>query len=317
MELSDSFLDKLVLAEIKIRSKTWPAFKFFIYTGVLFGVALAHILVFQLDLSISIMALISATAISAVVVQITITKIFTGEERSAFYHEFILVVTTTSILLWILNKPILPYLDLTVLAVASIQIIGRIGCFMAGCCHGRPYHWGICYGREHAKIGFTPAFVGVRFFPIQLVEALWTFCITFIGIFLILNSNQPGTALAWYGITYGLGRFCFEFLRGDERPYYGGFSRPQWISLFLMVGVVWAELADILAFHGWHVGVTAFVILIMICVSLRRRFRKTPKHELLHPCHVKEVAEAVELASNHATTTSAISQWNSQPREIH
>ena len=108
---------------------------------------------------------------------------------------------------------------------------------MVGCCHGRPHRWGVCYREEHAAVGFTPYFVGVRLFPIQAVESLWVFCIVTTGVTFVLNGRPAGAALAWYVVTYDLGRFCFEFLRGDpDRPYLWGFSQPQWISLLLMCG---------------------------------------------------------------------------------
>jgi len=182
----------------------------------------------------------------------------------------------------------------------------------------RSKRWGVCYRQEHAAAGFPHYLVGVRLFPIQAVESLWVFCIVLMGSALILTSHRPGEALAWYIIAYGLGRFCFEFLRGDAaRPYFWGFSEAQWMSLLLMGAVVWAEWSGWLPFQPWHAGATVLLALAMIAIALKRRFAKTARHRLLHPRHVKEVAEAVESGSNLTTEGTAIPGPNSDPIDIH
>jgi hypothetical protein len=177
---------------------------------------------------------------------------------------------------------------------------------MVGCCHGRPSSFGVCYRQEHADAGFTRYFVGVRLFPIQAVESLWLFCIVLAGVTFVLRGHQPGEALAWYVIAYDLGRFGFEFLRGDpDRPYYRGFSQPQWISLVLMLAVVCAEMAGMLPFRTWHLGATVLLAITMIVVTMKRRLQKTAGYQLLHARHIREVAEVVELASNFCAETTA------------
>ena len=81
-----------------------------------------------------------------------------------------------------------------------------------------------------------------------------------------------------------------------------------------MLVIVWAELSGGLPFHTWHIGATAMMVVTMIAVSAKRRFQKIAKYRLLHPRHVKEVAEAVESASNLATEGTAIPEWTFAPR---
>ncbi|MCI0337071.1 MAG: prolipoprotein diacylglyceryl transferase [Acidobacteria bacterium] len=247
------------------------------------------------------------------------TKIIIGEERIIYYHHEIAVMLVSALVLWLLDQPLLLYLDITILGIGIFLACGRIGCLMVGCCHGKPHRWGVCYRDDHASAGFTPYYVGVRLFPVQLMESLWVLVIVVIGSALILSNKQPGEALAWYVIAYDLGRFCFEFLRGDpERSYYLGFSQPQWISLILMLLVVGAEFAGILPFQTSHIGATGLLVMTMISVALWRRFGIVSKHQLLHPRHVKEVAEAIELVSNIAIEANAISPKEEfLPRTIH
>src|SRR2546423_11236515 len=204
------------------------------------------------------------------------------------------VMSVAALLLWLVRQPILRYLDATLLGVGIFLACGRIGCLMVGCCHGRPHSWGVCYRQEHAAAGFESCYVGVRLFPSQALESVWVFSIVLVGSLLVLSHHQPGTALAWYVITYDIGRFSFEFMRGDaERPYLWGFSEAQWVSIMLMCVLVCLEFFGVLPFQLWHLVATVCVAVIMVVVALRRRLRKIPMHELLHPYHVKEIAEVL------------------------
>lgn len=159
--------------------------------------------------------------------------------------------------------------------------------------------WGVCYGKEHVAAGFASHFAGVRLFPIQAVEAIWVLGIVAVGSSLVLGGGAPGTALAWYVVMYGLGRFCLEFIRGDsDRPYLLGFSEAQWTSLLLMAAAAVAELAGFIPLHGWHVLAAAGVGLVMIGVTVRRRAGAAGLHRLLSAKHIGEVAQAVQLVES-------------------
>jgi prolipoprotein diacylglyceryltransferase len=316
-KLNNAF-DKLVRTEIYILTNPWPAFKVCIYSGVVFGLILTVMMGSLIGLSTSLTACILLAAIAACFVQAMITRVLTGRENFIYYHQLILVMITAAMAAKLFDQPILPYLDITMIGMAGVQVFGRTGCLLAGCCHGRPHRWGVCYRAEHARDGFTRYYVNVRLFPIQLVESLWVLGIASGGIMLVLNAHAPGTVVAWYIITYGAGRFCFEFMRGDpDRAYYWDFSEAQWISLLLMSVVVWAELSGLLALHAWHTAATAGVILTVIVVALTRHFRKTPTHRLLNPRHIKEVAEAVEAISSLLQESALLSRWNPIPPAVH
>lgn len=256
------------------------------------------------------------SAVLTFIAVIMVTKVITGEEQIIYYHHEIAVMLVAALFLWLLGQPILPYLDLTILGIGTFLACGRIGCLMVGCCHGRPSPVGVRYREEHAAAGFTPYYVGVRLFPVQVVESVWVLSIVLVGTAFFLEGYPAGTALAWYVVTYDLGRFCLEFLRGDpERPYLWGFSQGQWISILLMCLVVWAEYSGSLPFQSWHTAVTIGLVLVMIAVALWRRFQKIDKHRLVHPHHVREVAGVIELTSNLATEPPPIGQWTVMPRQ--
>ena len=316
IEILNSLFDRLVRSEIRVSRSLRPAFQVCGYTGLALAIGLAATLAMRLGLSPVVMVALILAAVLTFFGLVMVTKIITGEELIIYYHHEIAVVIVAAFLLWLLGQPVLPYLDVIILCVGMFLVCGRVGCLMVGCCHGRPHRWGVCYREEHAAVGFTPYFVGVRLFPIQAVESLWVFCIVTTGVTFVLNGRPAGAALAWYVVTYDLGRFCFEFLRGDpDRPYLWGFSQPQWISLLLMCGVVWAEVAGVLPLHLWHVAATAFLALVMFAIRLARRFGGASKHRLLHPRHVKEVAEAISLVSSPEAGAKAAGQWTVLPRK--
>lgn len=300
-KLLNRALDELVHPEIHLFHRAQPAFLVCGYVGLASAILLGMVLVIDQGLSPWVMAAVILAAVLAFLGLAMATKIITGEEQLIYYHHQIAVTVASAFLLWLLRQPVLPYLDVTLLGVGVFLVCGRAGCLMVGCCHGRPHRWGVCYRQEHAEVGFTPYLVGVRLFPVQAVESLWVLGTVLVGSALVLIGRPPGEALAWYVITYNIGRFCFEFIRGDPaRPYRWGFSEAQWTSLLLMCTVVWIELAGALPFHLWHVGAAAGVACAMVAVALGRRFRRTARHRLLHPRHVREVAEIIGLASNPA-----------------
>lgn len=100
--------------------------------------------------------------------------------------------------------------------------IGRIGCFLAGCCFGSPTQswWGI-----HLH--------GVDRHPTQLLEAISLFVLSWY----LLKSKKPHSLLlTHYLLIYGGIRFVIEMLRGDSiRGQWGIFTPSQWISLALIV----------------------------------------------------------------------------------
>ncbi len=228
-----------------------------------------------------------------------LTKIITGEEKLTYYHYLIAISATTIALLIFLHQPILPYLDGTILGIGIFHFCGRIGCFMVGCCHGKPHRWGVCYTEEHRKVGFTPYLVGVKLFPVQLLESLFVLLVVVIGTALVLTSKyRPGEALAWYVIAYGAARFFFEFLRGDpERPYLAGFSEAQWTSLILMSLVTLGEFAGKLPFHSWHAGAVILMMVVMVVLSIKRKSNRAETFNLLLARHIQEVAGAVDAAA--------------------
>ncbi|MBQ8393004.1 MAG: prolipoprotein diacylglyceryl transferase [Clostridia bacterium] len=106
---------------------------------------------------------------------------------------------------------------------------GRIGCFFAGCCYGKP----------------TDSFLGVKFphlshtvHPTQLYEAAFLFILFGIFTFLLFKYDFKHS-FSVYLIAYGTFRFLLEYLRGDHRGELLGFISPSqtWSFCMVLIGI--------------------------------------------------------------------------------
>jgi phosphatidylglycerol:prolipoprotein diacylglycerol transferase len=125
------------------------------------------------------------------------------------------------------KKAFFPVAELAIPCVSLAHFIGRIGCFLAGCCHGKVSEHGI----------FMPA-VNATVIPTQAYEAAFLLVLTGVLIFLTLKVRSD-LNLIIYAFSYSIFRFIIEFFRGDDRGAFLGALSPsqvQSIILFL-VGV--------------------------------------------------------------------------------
>jgi hypothetical protein len=291
--MKSTVVQKKWLAELSTRLRSCM-FQLCGYTGFLLGFVQSVLLVKHLGLSQLTLLGITGTVILTFYVLMMVTKILADGEVIIYYHHEIAVIATSALFLWLTRQPVLPYLDVLVLGLGLFLTSGRIGCFMVGCCHGRPSRWGVRYGESHAQAGFPRYLVGVKLFPIQAIESVVAFCIVGCGLFLILKVHEPGSVFLFYVISYGCGRFSIEFFRGDAaRRYLCGFSEAQWTSLLLALAALCAEYARILPRSMWHSSAAIAMVTCIVLVSARRHFDDSRRFQLLHPAHVQEISFAL------------------------
>ncbi|MCM1370724.1 MAG: prolipoprotein diacylglyceryl transferase [Clostridium sp.] len=121
--------------------------------------------------------------------------------------------------------------DLVAPLIPLFHFFGRIGCFLVGCCYGIESDIGFTYTHSLAPIADN-----VNRFPIQLVEALYNIILFFVLVHLSNNKKFQGKIIYLYFIIYPIGRFIFEFFRGDEyRGFLFGLSTSQIISIILFI----------------------------------------------------------------------------------
>lgn len=113
----------------------------------------------------------------------------------------------------------------TVAAPLSLgTAIGRIGCFLNGCCYGIPAKapWGLNF------------FGDKRYLPTQLIEMAWAL-IMFGVIFFWLEKKyefkSDGSVFLIYLAMYSFGRFFVEFVRYANWHLFGIFTFSQLLSI--------------------------------------------------------------------------------------
>ncbi|HUU01076.1 MAG TPA: prolipoprotein diacylglyceryl transferase [Myxococcota bacterium] len=122
--------------------------------------------------------------------------------------------------------------DIYAVCIPLGLFFGRLGCFLAGCCHGTPTElaWGVTF-RDPQSLARP---LGVPLHPTQLISAAFAL-ILFVFLWLLYRRLRQGQVFLSFVVLYGSGRFLIEFLRGDNRGmFFGWLSSSQVVSLFLI-----------------------------------------------------------------------------------
>jgi len=152
-----------------------------------------------------------------------------------FYGGLILAVAVALVYIRRVGLPLWTTTDVFAPGIALGHVVGRFGCFFAGCCWGKPttLPWGITFTDPFAAANVgTP--LNQSLHPTQLYEAGAEFLI----LALLLGTEQKGKPFAgrtfWlYMLLYAVTRFIIEFFRDDPRGMVGVLSTSQFISVIL------------------------------------------------------------------------------------
>jgi phosphatidylglycerol:prolipoprotein diacylglycerol transferase len=136
--------------------------------------------------------------------------------------------------------------DVAAPGIALGHFFGRLGCFAAGCCFGRPaldFPLGIKFTSQYAHT-HTGVPLNTALYPTQLFEAGLNLLNFIILMTVFYRKKFNGQVILLYLFNYSLIRFVIEYFRGDgDRGYiFGGpanpftsLSVPQLISL---IGII-------------------------------------------------------------------------------
>lgn len=149
--------------------------------------------------------------------------------------------------------------------IALGNVLGRQGCFAAGCCWGKPttQAWGLHFTEAGHNITGVPTvvahlenptqrefwsqqlgglFAPLRLHPTQLYESFAALLIFFFLLWLHRRKRFSGQVILFYAVLYGVSRFTIEFFRDDPRgdilglTTLTGLSTSQMISLIVGLG---------------------------------------------------------------------------------
>ena len=142
------------------------------------------------------------------------------------------------VFLKIKKLPILKTIDIFLPALVLGHAIGRIGCFLNGCCYGRPTQ---LFCAVDFPIGTLPYQVygpGHAVHPVQIYSFLLLLLLFCILSYILLHKRYHGQVLGFYLLTYPFLRFNLEYFRGD-RIFVNSLSLFQIVSVVLFVcGIV-------------------------------------------------------------------------------
>jgi phosphatidylglycerol:prolipoprotein diacylglycerol transferase len=152
-----------------------------------------------------------------------------------FYGGLILAVIVA---LWYIRRiglPLWTTCDVFAPGIALGHVVGRLGCFFAGCCYGKPttLPWAITFTDPYAasNVG-TP--LNIPLHPTQLYEAGAE---ALILILLLATESRgrryPGRTFWLYMLLYAISRYIIEMFRDDPRGTVFMFSTSQFISIIL------------------------------------------------------------------------------------
>lgn len=112
----------------------------------------------------------------------------------------------------------------------------RIGCFLAGCCYGRPTDLG-CAVTFPADAPSSLHYGHIAVHPSQLYGSGGGFLIFFLLLALEKVWNYRGATFGRFLLLYGISRFVVDFSRYYEpdQVLAWGWSNNQWISIGLMI----------------------------------------------------------------------------------
>ena len=163
------------------------------------------------------------------------------------------VVLALILCIWYMRRnhmPILRTCDVFAPGLALGHAFGRVGCFAAGCCYGRPTNvpWAVTFHNPLAnEIVGTP--LGVPLHPTQLYEMVVELANCLFLVWLIKRKKFEGEILGTYLIIYGVARYFIEFFRGDpgRGQLIGFMTTTQGIALLLVVvgGLLWMRRAPL------------------------------------------------------------------------
>lgn len=199
--------------------------------------------------------------------QNNLIKIFYLQEGGlVFYGGMIFAVVTAVIFLKIKKLNIFKYLDILAPSLAFGHALGRIGCFLNGCCYGKIV-WNdhlSCLGVKFPKVveliknadgSFVNEIIGsppfldhlheglvgaeahesLPIYPTQLFSSGYNFMIFLFLMYLFKKRSFNGQIWWSYVFVYSICRFTVEFIRGDNPAILLGLTFSQILSVFMFI----------------------------------------------------------------------------------
>ncbi len=148
-----------------------------------------------------------------------------------FYGGFLFSMAAAIIYSWRQKISFLEWADFYAPVAALGYGLGRISCFLAGCCYGRycEMPWAIKYSWDQQQVWRHPTQLYAVFWELGLYAILISF-----ERKMIFHRTRGGLFFFWL-IFHGVGRLMMEYYRDDFR---GDLIAGQTISSWLSFGLI-------------------------------------------------------------------------------
>jgi len=180
-----------------------------------------------------------------------------------YYGGFIAAVIASVIVMRYYKLPWWRTADVFAPGVVLGQAIGRLGCFSAGCCWGKPTTgwYGVHFSEKGHEITGVPTMVNhlaaiqqnvwaerladqggwlapLKLHPTQLYEVGAALLILVVLLLLHRRRRFEGQVILGYVMLYSVARFIIEYWRDDPRGEISVLSTSQFIAVILFVGAL-------------------------------------------------------------------------------
>jgi prolipoprotein diacylglyceryltransferase len=204
---------------------------------------------------------------------------------------------------------VVDFLDRATIAMGISFAAVRFGCFLEGCDFGRPtaswlgvrFPVGSPAADAHSLAHWVPpGSASLPVHPTELYESCLGLLASAIALVPLRRGRRDGSAFAAWLATYAVGRFLLELLRGDiERGRYGALSTAQWVSVVILVGLLFA----IAQRRRAAMAVAACVFAVTLCLPRAALADEPPPP--LPPASSPAPASAPAPASTQASAPAA------------
>lgn len=185
---------------------------------------------------------------------VNLIKIWQG--GLVFYGGFICAALAVLVYCRVKTLSIPTVLDVIAPSLMIGLAFGRIGCFLNGCCYGRPcaLPWAVQFPEK--SFAYMPPNAlppGTHVHPVQIYSALGALVLYGITEFLFYRKHRPGAIALMLCVLYPIHRFTMEIFRADtlvpikqegfldpEAIHWQGLSTSQVISILVLLLAVTA-----------------------------------------------------------------------------
>ena len=173
-----------------------------------------------------------------------------------FYGGLIGAVLTGYFLVRYYRLPWWKTADAFAPGIALGQAIGRLGCFAAGCCWGKPTSlpWGVRFTPLGHEITGVP--IDVDLHPTQLYESAATLVIFLFLLWLTGRKRFSGQIILFYAVLYSIARFLIEFLRDDPRGDIAGLTTLTGLSTSQLISLIVGTGSLVILIFRWRRAAT-------------------------------------------------------------